>query len=366
MPLTNTLVAHQFSSELSKQQNRFWHDSFLLEMCETLTVDSNYDFDFLEYSVKYVIRLLGLLIAIVLCAYVYVYVAFSEADRPVEELTERWATPPSQFLSISGMKVHVRDEGPKDDPLPIILVHGTSASLHTWDGWTEVLSQHHRVIRFDMQGFGLTGPHPDAKYRIEDFSETLVKLMDAMQIDSAIVAGNSLGGYVAWSTAVLYPERVAKLVLVDSSGYPFQSESVPIAFRIYNSVILKTLFGNILPRSLVKSSLENVYVDPDKISDELVDRYFELATREGNREALAKRFVDTNAGQLADRVGELTQPTLIIWGQQDRLIPISVGQRFHREIANSEFVSFSDLGHVPQEENPLTTVKVVEQFLHKE
>jgi pimeloyl-ACP methyl ester carboxylesterase len=315
--------------------------------------------------VKYVFRLLGLLIAILLCAYVYVYFAFSEPDRPVEELTERWAAPPSQFLSVSGMQVHVRDEGPKGDSLPIILVHGTSASLHTWDGWTDVLSKHHRVIRFDMQGFGLTGPHPQAKYRIEDYADTLIKLMDAMGIDTAIVAGNSLGGYVAWSTAVLYPERVAKLVLVDSSGYPFESESVPIAFRIYNSPILKSLFAGIMPRSLVRSSLENVYGNPDKVSEELVDRYFELTTREGNRGALAKRFVETKAGELANRVGELIQPTLIIWGEQDRLIPISVGQRFHREIPNSKFITFSDLGHVPHEEDPQITANAVEQFLHK-
>ena len=315
---------------------------------------------------KYVFRLLGLLVAMLLGAFVYVYFAFSEPDRALEELTERWAKPPSQFLTISGMKVHVRDEGPKDDPLPIILVHGTSASLHTWDGWTEVLSQHHRVIRFDMQGFGLTGPHPDAKYRIEDYAETLVNLMDALQIDSAIVAGNSLGGYVAWSAAVLYPARVAKLVLVDSSGIPFESQSVPIAFRIYSSPLLKSLFGHIMPRSLVQSSIENVYGNPDKISGDLVDRYFELTTREGNREALAKRFLDTKAGQLANRLGELTQPTLILWGEQDRLIPVSVGQRFHQEITHSQFISFSELGHVPHEENPQITAAAVEQFLHKE
>jgi pimeloyl-ACP methyl ester carboxylesterase len=314
--------------------------------------------------VKYLIRLCLLLIAVVLSIYGYVYFAFTEPDRPVQELTERWAKHPSQFISLSGMQVHFRDEGPKEDPLPIILLHGTSASLHTWNGWTEVLADHHRVIRFDMQGFGLTGPHPDGKYGIEDYADTLVMLMDKMDIDTAIVAGNSLGGYVAWSAAVLYPERVAKLVLVDSSGYPFKSDSVPIGFRIYRSELLKSLFGNILPRSMIKSSLENVYGNPDKISEYLIDRYFALTTREGNREALAKRFVDTKAGQLADRIAELTQPTLIMWGEQDRLIPISVGQRFHREIVNSQFISFSDLGHVPQEEDPLATVNAVEKFLH--
>jgi len=315
--------------------------------------------------VKVLFRLCLLLIAVVLGTYGYVYFAFAEPDRPVEELTERWANQASQFLTLSGMQVHFRDEGPKEDPVPIILVHGTSASLHTWDGWTAVLAEHHRVIRFDMQGFGLTGPHPDGKYRIENYADTLIMLMDKMGIDTAIIAGNSLGGYVAWSTALLYPERVAKLVLVDSSGYPFESQSVPIAFRIYRSSLLKSLFGSIMPRSMVKSSLENVYGNPDKISEDLVDRYFELTTREGNRGALAKRFVDTKAGELANRVGELKQPTLIMWGEQDRLIPISVGQRFHREITNSQFITFSDLGHVPHEEDPQITVNAVEQFLHK-
>lgn len=314
---------------------------------------------------KYLVHTVLLLFAGVITSYGYVYFAYSEPDRPVEELTERWAKTPSQFMTLSGMQVHYRDEGPKEDPLPIILIHGTSASLHTWDGWTEALATHHRVIRFDMQGFGLTGPHPEGKYQIEDFADTLVKLMDKMGIDNAIVAGNSLGGYVAWSAALLYPERIEKLVLVDSSGLPFQSKSVPIGFRIYSSSILKSLFGNILPRSLVKSSLENVYGDPDKISEDLVDRYFELTTREGNRDALAKRFLETKAGQFAKRVSELTQPTLIIWGELDRLIPIDVGQGFHKQIANSQLITFSDLGHVPHEEDPLATVAEVEQFLHK-
>lgn len=313
---------------------------------------------------KLFVRLSLLLLLVILGAYAYLQFAFSEPDRPLEDLTQRWAKAPSQFLTISGMQVHYRDEGPKDDPVPIILVHGTSASLHTWDGWTEALSEHHRVIRFDMQGFGLTGPHPESKYRIEDYAETLIELMDVLNIDSATVAGNSLGGYVAWSAAVLYPERVAKLVLVDSSGYPFESNSVPIAFRIYRSSLLKFLFGNIMPRSVVRSSVENVYGNPDKITEDLVDRYFELATREGNREALAKRFEQTKSGILANRVSELTQQTLIIWGEQDHLIPISVGHRFNREIPNSHFVSFSDLGHVPHEEDPKATVRVVEQFIH--
>ncbi|MEP1445432.1 MAG: alpha/beta hydrolase [Paraglaciecola sp.] len=313
---------------------------------------------------KYVIRCCLLLVAVMLGIYVYFTIAYSEPDLKVEHLTQRWAKSPSQFMTLSGMQLHYRDEGPKEDPLPIILVHGTSASLHTWDGWTAVLADHHRVIRFDMQGFGLTGPHPQGKYRIEDYAQTLVSLMDQLGIEKAILAGNSLGGYVAWSSAVLYPERVEKLVLIDSSGIPFQSKSVPIAFRISSSPLLKYLLGDIMPRAIVKSSVENVYANPEKVTEALVDRYFELNIREGNREALAKRFVETKAGPLANRLDELTQETLIMWGEQDRLIPLSVGQRFHDEIANSQLVTFADLGHVPHEEGPQQTVDVLEEFLH--
>ena len=315
---------------------------------------------------RFLFRLCLLLIMVVLGAYGYLYFIYTVPDRPVAELSKRWAKPPSQFLTLSGMQVHFRDEGPKEDPLPVILIHGTSASLHTWDGWTDVLSKHHRVLRFDMQGFGLTGPHPQAKYRIEDYVDTLINLMDAIGIETAIVAGNSLGGYVAWSAAVLYPERVEKLVLVDTSGYSFKSESIPIGFRISQSPVLKYLIGDIMPKSMVRSSLENVYGNPEKITDDLVDRYFDLNIREGNRAALVKRFADTKAGQLTNRVNELNQPTLIIWGEQDRLIPISVGHRFNQEIQNSQFISFSDLGHVPHEEDPQATVATVERFLHSE
>lgn len=315
---------------------------------------------------KYIIRVSLLLVAAVAGLYGYLYFSHTVSDRSVAELTDKWADPPSQFMTVSGMQVHYRDEGPKDDPLPIVLLHGTSASLHTWDGWAEVLATHHRVIRFDMQGFGLTGPHPKGNYRIQDYAQTAVQLLDSLGISKAIVSGNSLGGYVAWSIAVLYPERVAKLVLVDASGYPFESESTPIGFRIYNSPLLTSMFKNILPRSVVRKSLENVYGAPEKITEELVDRYFELTTREGNRAALAERFIQTKAGHLAQSIGELLQPTLILWGEKDTLIPMSVGQRFHRELVNSQFVSFKHLGHVPHEEDPLTTVFAVEKFLHRD
>lgn len=308
-------------------------------------------------------RFLGWTLALLLAALATFVVVNRAPDRPVEELIARWGPPPSQFAPIAGMNVHLRDEGPREDELPIVLLHGTGASLHTWEGWTQALSGERRVIRYDMPGFGLTGPAPDANYTIENYVSVLIAVLDRLGVQRCVLAGNSLGGYVAWAAAVLHPDRIARLVLVDAGGYPYQSTSVPIGFRIASTPGLRTLMRDVLPRSLVEGSVRNVFGDPSKVTPELVDRYFDLTTRAGNRQALGERFRQTQPGALADRIPELKLPTLILWGGRDRLIPPLLGDRFHREIAGSKLAVFEDLGHVPQEEDPASTVEVVKAFL---
>ena len=285
-------------------------------------------------------------------------------DRPVADLEARWATPPSTFIDLAGMRVHLRDEGIRDDPVPIVLLHGTSASLHTWDGWVAALATERRVIRFDLPGFGLTGPAPDGDYRIERYVEFMAAMLDALGVAHCVLVGNSFGGTVAWQTALaLPPGRVQKLVLVDAAGYPLVSESVPIAFRIARVPVLSSLMAVTLPRRLVESSVRNVYGDPDRITPELVDRYYEISLREGNRTALVERFAQAPHGQHADRIGEIQVPTLILWGGRDRLIPPEHGASFQRDIVRSRLDVFPGLAHVPHEEEPVATVAVVRVFL---
>lgn len=284
-------------------------------------------------------------------------------DRSVDELKARWAPPPSRFVEIAGMQVHLRDEGPCDDPVPIVLLHGTSASLHTWDGWAQALTARRRVIRYDMPAFGLTGPTPDGSYGIDDYVRVTLAVLDALGIKRCVLAGNSLGGYVAWATALARPDRVERLVLVDAAGLPFESASVPIGFRIARTPVLNVLMRDVLPRNVVERSVREVYGDPSRVTPELVDRYFELTTRSGNRQALAERFRQIAPGELAARLGELKLPTLILWGGKDRLIPPALGERFQAGIPNSMLVRFDDLGHVPHEEDPARTVAAVERFL---
>jgi pimeloyl-ACP methyl ester carboxylesterase len=285
-------------------------------------------------------------------------------DRPVDELAARWATPPSQFIHLEGMQVHMRDEGRRDDPVPVLLLHGTSSSLHTWDGWTRGLSPGERVIRVDLPGFGLTGPFPHDDYSIERYVEFIAALLDSLALDSVVIAGNSFGGQVAWATAVEMPERVEALVLVDAAGYPFTPESVPLAFQLARYPALRPVIERLLPRRVIRASLRNVYGDPAQVDAALVERYYELALREGNRRALGLRFAHLMpSDEQARRIRNIRQPTLILWGGRDRLIPLESAHRFARDIPGSRLVIFEALGHVPHEEAPIETVGVVRDFL---
>jgi pimeloyl-ACP methyl ester carboxylesterase len=284
-------------------------------------------------------------------------------DWPVEALVARWAPPPSDFIEVKGQIVHLRDEGPRDDPQPLVLMHGTSASLHTWEGWVAALRAQHRVITFDLPGFGLTGPSASGDYRGDTYARFVLDLMDQLQVQRFAIGGNSLGGEVAWRTALMAPDRVTRLILVDAAGPDFKSDSVPVGFMLARVPLLNRLFDWVLPRSIVVASLHNVYGDASRVTAPLVDRYYELSLREGNRHALVQRFQQNVRGQDAERIRELKLPTLILWGGRDRLIPLQVAQRFKTDIAGSELVVFDDLGHVPHEEDALRSVAPAKAFL---
>jgi pimeloyl-ACP methyl ester carboxylesterase len=285
-------------------------------------------------------------------------------DRPVDELKARWAPPPSEFLPLQGMEVHLRDEGWLDDPQPILLLHGTFASLHSWDGWVAALTPRRRVIRVDLPAFGLTGPFPHDDYHIARYIHFIEELLDSLGIQRAIIGGNSFGGQLAWETAATLPERVDALILVGAVGYPLHADEVPLGIRIAGSGWLQALMNHLLPRGVVESSLRSAYGDPERVTADLVDRNFELTLREGNRRARSLRFEHAlPSAARAARIATLTQPTLILWGERDRLIPPAIALRFSGDIDDSRVVMFEALGHMPHEEAPEVTVSVVLEFL---
>jgi pimeloyl-ACP methyl ester carboxylesterase len=298
------------------------------------------------------------------CAWLIGFIAWNwTPDRSVAELSARWAQPPSQFVELQNLQVHLRDEGPRDDPLPLVLLHGTSASLHTWDGWVDGLKAKRRVIRMDLPGFGLTGPFPDNDYRVEHYSQFIHALLDKMGVSRVAIAGNSFGGQVALQVTLDRPARLDRLILIDASGYPLAPSSIPLGFRLARIPLINLIPRVALPRSIVEKSIKNVYGDPAQVTPELIDRYYELTLREGNRAALTARLEQVNLDQMAARIPQVRVPTMILWGGRDRLTPPDGAQRFNQDIAGSQLVMIDDLGHVPHEEAPARTLAAVAAFI---
>ena len=312
---------------------------------------------------RLLLRLLGLLLILS-----SIGMTLSRApDRPVQTLVARWALPPSDFIEVKGQLVHLRDEGPRSDPVPLLLLHGTGASLHTWEGWAAALKARHRVIRIDLPGFGLTGPfagqYPGDDYRGDAYARFVLDVLDALRVPRAVIGGNSLGGEIAWRAVSLAPQRFARLILVDASGYAFEPEEVPLGFRIARVPAINRIGEHLLPRAVVAATLRSVYGDPSRVSDELIDRHFELTLREGNRHALGLRMQQLEMGADAARIKTLTLPTLVLWGGRDRLIPPRNAGRFAADIPGARLKIFDTLGHVPNEEDPAATVAAVTAFL---
>ena len=296
---------------------------------------------------------------------IIVCLLFGYTDRSVADLKSTYAQPPSAFVLIDGMNVHYRDEGNPLDSLPIVLIHGTGSSLHTFDVWAATLKNKKRVVRMDLPAFGLTGPFPDRDYAIDNYLVFMEDFLSSRGIKHCILAGNSLGGQIAWEFTLKKPEMVEKLILIDAAGYPLQSNSVPIGFRIARMPFINKILTFITPRFMVKSSVENVYADKSKVSKKLIDRYFDLTLRAGNRQALVDRMKAVYDTSRVMPIKNIQQPTLVLWGEQDLLIPTGSAFRFHEDLPNDTLVILKNVGHIPMEESPTESLNAVLSFIQK-
>lgn len=301
----------------------------------------------------------GLRIALAVLAVVIVGVlSLARSDLPREPLHAEYAPEPSRFVEIDGARIHYRDEGAGP---PLVLVHGTSSSLHTWDGWASRLAPHRRVVRLDLRGFGLTGPVPDRDYRVARMAEDVARLLDRLGVEQADVAGNSLGGNVAVRFALEHPKRVRKLVLLAATG--LSGFVPPPTFRLAQAPVLGNLMLFATPRFVVELNLRDVYGDPARLEAPIVDRHWKLMRAEGNRRALVDHLRGPSEPDLDARLGELHMPVLVMWGERDRWVDPAFAERFERGIPNATVIRYPDAGHVPMEELPEITTRDVDRFL---
>lgn len=287
-------------------------------------------------------------------------------DTDPQAMRAKYANANSQFVDVgNGLKIHVRDQGSRTAP-PVILIHGSNASLHTWEPWVARLGGKYRIITLDMPGHGLTGADPDRDYHYARFVEVVDAVARKIGVKQFAIGGNSMGGGIAWHYALIHPEKVTALILIDAAGVPeWQSTKNPIGFRIARMPVIRNFAKYITPRPIIASSLDTSVSNKAVATDAAIDRYWDLLRYPGNRQATLDRFALVHNVEPAT-VGEMAQikvPTLVMWGQEDGLIPVSSARWFADKISNAQLIVYPGIGHIPMEELPDRSARDFDNFL---
>jgi len=279
-------------------------------------------------------------------------------DLPRVELESRYSHGIADFREIEGMRLHVRVEGPANAPV-VILVHGFGASLQSFDAWSRGLPDY-RVIRFDLPGFGLSAVDPTDDYTDTRSLQVLLALMDSMNIERATLAGHSIGGRIAWKFAAAHPERVARLVLISPDGFASPGFEYGKAAEVPATL---GLMRYALPKSLLKMNLLPGYADPDFVSDALVTRYHDLMLAPGARDAMLRRLQQTVLEDPEPILASIRMPVLLLWGEQDAMIPIANAEDYLRVLPNARIVRLPGVGHLAHEEGAAASLAALRDFI---
>ncbi|MBC7521123.1 MAG: alpha/beta hydrolase [Sandarakinorhabdus sp.] len=304
-------------------------------------------------SRKWPLRL-ALGIGILLLVLVGLWAAFKVDDIPVAELRAKYGSPASQYVELApGTVIHLRDEGPKD-AFPIVLLHGSNASLHTWEPWVKRLTPRFRVISFDFPAHGLSGPVPSRDYSAAAYVAITEKVVAHLGLTRFALGGNSMGGGVAWRYTLANPDKVAALILVDAAGKPPSgpNKSTPLGFRIANTPYIRDIAATVTPRALFESSFKQSVSVQSIATPAMIDRYWELIRYPGNRQATLDRFAGYKAATDPAALKTITAPTLILWGRDDHVIPVESAAWFSSQLPNARVTILENVGHIPMEEAP--------------
>jgi pimeloyl-ACP methyl ester carboxylesterase len=233
-----------------------------------------------------------------------------------------------------------------------------------------------------MPGHGLTGPHPERRYHIPAQLEVVEAVARAKQLQRFVLGGNSMGGAIAWNYALVRPQQLAGIVLINSAGAPrdqisegdqWENRNVqspaqasgrqPLGFRIAATPFVRDVVAEMTPRWVVERSLRESIMVQESATDAVIDRYWELLRFPGNRQATIDRFASPRPPSRVGRMGEITVPTLILWGADDPLFPQPLGEAFARAIDGSRLILYPRIGHIPQEEAPDAVATDLSAFL---
>jgi pimeloyl-ACP methyl ester carboxylesterase len=280
-------------------------------------------------------------------------------DKSRAELETKYLTSRADYLDVAGLRLHMRDSGPRDAPA-VILLHGFGASLHTWEPWAAALSSQFRVIRFDIPGFGLTGADPTGDYSDARSVAVIAALMDKLALPRASLVGHSMGGRLAWTFAAAAPERVEKLALVAPDG--FASPGFGYGKVTPVPAFMKAM-KYVLPKAMLRMNLAPAYADPNRLTDAVTTRYHELMLAPGVRGAILDRMQQMVLQPPEPLLRKITAPTLLLWGDKDAMIPAANALDYVGVMPKALRVVLPNLGHVPHEEAPTQSLPPVLAFL---
>jgi pimeloyl-ACP methyl ester carboxylesterase len=292
------------------------------------------------------------LVAFLVAAWVY-------RDIPAEVLEAKYTNESSRFLNVDGVRIHYRDEG--SGP-PLILIHANFGSLLSWDGWIDTLARDHRVLRFDMTGHGLTGPDPTGDYRLERGVALLGRFVDALGLERFSIGGTSIGGTLAMHYTAANPDRVEKLILLSPGALEGRSmqragRSVP---RIAN------ILEYITPRALAEYMLTTRFGDPARVDDKLIDQWYEMWMREGQRAAILARLRTYSSADLEKVTAAVRVPVLILWGEENPQAPVEQAAELKALLKNAPsvaVVTYPGIGHMAADEAGPLIARDVEAYL---
>ncbi|MFT5571915.1 MAG: pimeloyl-ACP methyl ester carboxylesterase [Cryomorphaceae bacterium] len=280
-----------------------------------------------------------------------------------QQMEQKYAGSSSDFATLSdGSRIHFRDQGNNSGPA-LVLVHGTGASLHTWEPLIDLLKADFRLVSLDLPAHGLTGATQGRKYSHSSLVAAVWQVMDELELEKASLVGNSLGGAVVWKAALSSPDRVKSLIMLAPSGAPRKTKSKSnIGFRIMKTSLGRTAMLHITPRFIIKASLQQTIEDDSLVTNAMIDRYWELLRMDGNRQAMADLSVAPRSQDAWRELDQINNPSLIIWGENDGLLPVDMAATFVEKMPNETLVVFPGIGHLPMEEAAVKTSAEIRKF----
>jgi pimeloyl-ACP methyl ester carboxylesterase len=310
---------------------------------------------------RWVSRVLkGLLVGVALIGVLLLIGVAIYRDTPAAEVEAKWAKPPSQFVEIDGVRMHYRDEG--EGPI-VILLHANYSSLFMWEPWVAALRDRYRVIRLDLPAHGLTGPEPSGNYTLERIQQLFEKFVDEKGLERFTVVGTSIGGTVAMRYTADHPDRIERLVLISPGSLEPRVRGRTTPANVPKAA---DLLAYILPKSFTRFMLTNDYGDPERVSDAVVDEWYEMWMREGNRLAMLNLLRQYVSGGVEDKIRAVSVPVLLIWGEKNKRVPLALAYETKNLLVNSPEVRLEVLpgiGHMLVQEAPGASSQLIRRYL---